>query len=296
MERGKRMNATWRRKLTPYLLILPNVLIYFIFIFVPLLCVVYLSFTNYSILSPGHWVGLSNYARMLEDQLFMGAVKNTFVFWIVSVLPQMALGLVLAVLLNSKIKGLSFFRAGLYLPSVISGVAVSMTWLYLYDFQSGPFNAVLKGLHLNPINWLGDAQYALMSISILGIWVGTGYALIVYLAGLQSISQELYEAAGIDGASKLRIFFRITVPLLNPMTFFIFVTATIRSFQVFDYVYVMTKGGPLNTTNTIVNSIVDTSFAQYEMGYASALSIFLLVITLVITLINYRVGTKTLDS
>ncbi|GJM71918.1 hypothetical protein HMSSN036_41340 [Paenibacillus macerans] len=136
----------------------------------------------------------------------------------------------------------------------------------------------------------------MMSISILGIWVGTGYALIVYLAGLQSISQELYEAASIDGASKLRIFFRITVPLLNPMTFFIFVTATIRSFQVFDYVYVMTKGGPLNTTNTIVNSIVDTSFAQYEMGYALALSIFLLVITLVITLINYRVGTKTLDS
>ncbi|GJM71917.1 hypothetical protein HMSSN036_41330 [Paenibacillus macerans] len=138
------MNATWRRKLTPYLLILPNVLIYFIFIFVPLLCVVYLSFTNYSILSPGHWVGLSNYARMLEDQLFMGAVKIRLCLDRVGPAADGAWsGSGRAVEFENQ--RAFFFRAGLYLPSVISGVAVSMTWLYLYDFQSGPFNAVLKG-------------------------------------------------------------------------------------------------------------------------------------------------------
>ncbi|NOU93753.1 ABC transporter permease subunit [Paenibacillus sp. LMG 31456] len=296
MERGKNeLNAGWSRRLTPYLLILPNVLIYFIFIFVPLLCVVYLSFTSYSMLSPGKWIGFSNYVRMFNDSIFMGAVVNTIVFWLVTVIPQMLIGLVLAVLLNSKIRGMAVFRAGIYLPSVISGVAVSMTWLYLYDNQNGPFNAILKWLHFSGINWLGDTHYSLMSISILGIWVGTGYAMIIYLAGLQSIDAQLYEAASIDGATGLRSFLRITVPLLNPMTFFIFVTATIRSFQVFDYVYIMTKGGPLNSTNTIVNQIVDTSFGQYEMGYASALSIFLLVITLAVTLINYRVGTRTLE-
>jgi len=289
------MNTSWSRKLTPYLLIMPNLLIYLVFIFIPVICVAYLSFTNYNMLNPAKWIGWMNYKRMLHDDLFLGSVKNTLLFWVFTVIPQMCIGLVLAVLLNNKIRGMAVFRAGLYLPSVISSVAVAMTWFYLYDFQNGPFNFLLNQIGLTSIDWMHNPSWSLAAIIFLGIWVGIGYAMIIYLAALQSIPDHLYEAAGIDGATGIVRFLRITVPMLKPMTFFLFVTSTIRSFQVFDFVYIMTHGGPVNSTNTIVNEIVQTSFGQYEMGYASAMSIFLLLITLLITLINYRVGTKVTE-
>lgn len=290
------MTRNWTRKLIPYLLILPNYIVYLIFIFIPVIWVVVLSLTDFSILNPGKFVGLSNYKKMLNDSVFLGAVGNTLLFWCFTVIPQMVIGLILAVLLNTKIRGLAIFRASLYLPAVFSSVAVAMTWLWMYDDRDGPINQLLSLIGQSGENWLKDPDYALTAIIVVGIWVGIGFSMIIYLAGIQGISQDLYEAASIDGASNVRMFLQITVPLLKPMSFFLFVTATIKSFQVFDLVYIMTKGGPVNSTNTIVNEIISVSFDLYQMGYASALAMFLLLMTLLITLINYKYGSRDTET
>lgn len=289
------MNYHWKQKIVPYLLIMPNLLVYTVFIFIPVIWVLILSFTSFSILNPGEYVGFANYIKMANDSIFIEAVGNTLQFWIFTVIPQMVIGLILAVLLHSKIRGVAVFRAGIYLPVVISSVAVAMTWLWLYDPIQGPVNQVMGWFGHSGYDWLKDPDVALLAIIIVGIWVGIGFAMIIYLAGIQGIPEHLYEAASIDGATGIRQFFIITVPLLKPMTFFLFVTSTIKSFQVFDLVYIMTKGGPVNTTNTIVTEIIATSFERYEMGYASALAIFLLGLTLVVTLVNYKVGSKDND-
>ncbi|TDF98835.1 carbohydrate ABC transporter permease [Paenibacillus piri] len=284
----------WNR-LLPYAMIFPNVLIYTLFILIPVLWVVYLSFTNFTILNPGRWIGLANYKVLLKDEIFHMALKNTILYWLFTVIPTMVIGLILAALLNLKLSAIAAYRAFIYLPGVISSVAVSMTWLWLLDPRHGPINLALEWMGLHGHDWLREPQTALPSIVIIGIWTGIGYAMILFLAGLQGIPDHLYEAAEIDGASSLRQFFHITVPLLRPVTFFLFITLTIRSFQVFDFVFILTNGGPANTSTTIVNEIVKASFQEYRMGYAAAISIVLLLITLVVTAINYTVGSKESD-
>ncbi|MDF2964038.1 MAG: hypothetical protein K0S39_5773 [Paenibacillus sp.] len=288
------MNIRWNRYL-PYLLIFPNVSIYIVFVLIPVCWVLYLSFTNFTILDPGQWIGGKNYSRLFNDSIFLRALKNTFLYWLGTVIPTMAIGLILANLLNMKIRGVSIFRAAIYLPGVISSVAVAMAWLWLLEPRVGPVNYVLGLIGLPGANWLQDPNIALESIIIIGIWTGIGYAMIIYLAGLQGIPDHLYEAAEIDGASGVKQFFLITFPLLRPITFFLFITMTIRSFQVFDFVFILTSGGPANATTTIVNEIVKASFQEYRMGYASAIAIVLLLITLIITGINYSVGSKDND-
>jgi multiple sugar transport system permease protein len=288
------MNTRWNR-LLPYVFIFPNVFIYFLFIFVPVLWVCYLSLTNFTILNPGQWVGLKNYEILVQDSIFLKALSNTFLFWIGTVLPTMAAGLLMANFLNMKIRGVAFFRASIYLPGVISSVAVAMTWLWLLDPMQGPVNLILEAFGQRGSNWLHDPSTALGSIMVIGIWTGIGYAMIIYLAGLQGIPEHLYEAAELDGASSFKQFMQITFPLLRPITFFLFVTMTIRSFQVFDFVYILTNGGPANSTTTIVNEIVKASFQEYRMGYASAIAIVLLLITLLVTVINYTVGSRESD-
>ncbi|WP_186446191.1 carbohydrate ABC transporter permease [Paenibacillus cremeus] len=284
----------WNR-LLPYALIFPNVFIYTLFILVPVIWVFYLSFTNFTILNPGRWIGLSNYKVLLGDDTFHMALKNTLLYWLFTVIPTMAIGLVLASFLNTKISGLAAYRSFIYLPGVISSVAVCMTWLWLLDPRRGPINMLLESLKLHGRDWLHEPQTALYSVMIIGIWTGVGYAMIIFLAGLQGIPEHLYEAAMIDGASTLRQFVHITIPLLRPITFFLFITMTIRSFQVFDFVFILTNGGPANTSTTIVNEIVKSSFQDYRMGYASAIAIILLLITLIVTVVNYTVGSKASD-
>ncbi|MBW7458913.1 sugar ABC transporter permease, partial [Paenibacillus sepulcri] len=195
-------------------------------------------------------------------------------------------------LLTMKLRGLAVFRALIYLPGVISSVAVAMTWLWLLDPLQGPVNRLLDVVGIGGQNWLQDPHTSLGSVIVIGIWTGMGYAMIVFLAGIQGIPETLYEAAGLDGASGIKKFWFITLPLLKPMTLFLFITATIRSFQVFDLVYILTGGGPANSSTTIVTQIVGASFQEYRMGYASAMAVFLLAATLAITLIQYGIGSR----
>ncbi|MEK8127895.1 sugar ABC transporter permease [Paenibacillus filicis] len=279
-------------RIIPYLLILPNFILFTVFILIPIFWIFYLSLTDYTMLNSPVWSGFKNYVRLLHDDIFHRAIKNTALFWIGTVVPGMAVGLVLANLLSMKLRGLAVFRAIIYLPGVISSVAVSLTWLWLFDPRQGPINGLLETLGIGGRNWLQDPETSLWSVIVVGTWTGIGYAMIIFLAGIQSISEHLYEAASLDGATGLKKFWFITVPLLKPMTLFLFITATIRSFQVFDLVFVLTGGGPANSSTTIVSQIVSASFQEYKMGYASAMAVFLLAATLIVTLIQYAVGNR----
>lgn len=285
------MNRGWNR-VVPYLLILPNLLIFTVFVLLPVLWIIYLSFTDFTMLQSPEWAGLKNYTRLLEDRIFHKAVANTLWYWAGTVVPVIVAGLVLAALLTMKIKFVAFFRAMIYLPGVLSSVAVAMTWLWLLDFRKGPVNQLLSWFGVSPHNWLGSPGTALSSITAIGIWTGLGFAMLVLLAGIQGIPESLYEAAALDGASGLHTFAYITVPLLKPMLLFLFITMTIRSFQVFDHVYILTGGGPANASATIVSQTVSAGFQEYRMGYASAMAVFLLGITLTVTMLQFWLGNR----
>ncbi|GIO62815.1 carbohydrate ABC transporter permease [Paenibacillus cineris] len=275
-----------------YAMIAPGYLVYFLFIFIPLLIGVYYSFTNYNFYNAPEFIGLKNYTRLLHDTLFGKAMYNTFIYALFTILPQMFLGLVMATLLNGKIFGRVFSRASIYVPNVTSMVAVSMIWLWIYDPSLGILNRTIKVFGFDPLQWLYNPNTAMMSVIIMSIWKSIGYTMIVYLAGLQSIPSSLYEAAQIDGASKIRQFFSITIPMLKPTTFFILVMSCINSFMVFEQVNIMTSGGPLNSTTTVVHQIYLRAFQDFQMGYASAMAVVLFVITLIITLLNFRYGNQ----
>ncbi|HJD30348.1 MAG TPA: sugar ABC transporter permease, partial [Candidatus Eisenbergiella stercorigallinarum] len=208
----------------------------------------------------------------------------------------MLLGFLLALALNSaSLWGTRFFRGMIYLPYVTSMVSMAMVWLWLYDPTYGVFNVIMEALGLEAQQWLYDEKLALGAMIVLGIWKGVGYYMTLYLAGLYNIPAYLYEAAAIDGARYWQKVFRITLPMLRPVTFFILITGTINAFNVFEQVNVMTGGGPMNATTTIVHQIYIRAFTEYRMGYGAAEAVFLLVIILIFTLLNFRYGNQGQD-
>ncbi|AIQ65277.1 hypothetical protein PSTEL_21280 [Paenibacillus stellifer] len=285
------MNKGWNR-IVPYLLIAPSMLLFLVFVLIPVIRIIYLSFTDYTMLQPPVWTGGANYMKLAHDPVFGRAVANTAWYWLGTVLPSMVIGLVLAALLTVRLKGLAAFRALIYLPGVLSSVAVAMTWLWLLDPLKGPVNRVLSLLGIAGKNWLQSPDTSLGSVIVIGVWTGMGFAMIVLLGGIQSIPDSLYEAAALDGASGISQFTRITLPLLQPILLFLFIVSTIRSFQVFDLVYILTGGGPANSSTTIVTQIVGASFQDYRMGYASAMAVVLLAATMAITLLQYKLGSR----
>ncbi len=272
-----------------YLLIAPAYLIYALFILLPILQTIWLSFTDYN-LREASFIGFDNYIELFNDQDFISSIINTLEYSILTIPISMMLALFLASLLNQKLRGKGFFRTLFYLPNIFSMVAVSMAWLYLFDANSGILNRILEGVGLSPVGWLTSASTALPSVAIMSIWNSTGYNMVLFLAGLQSIPEHLYEAASIDGANIWHKFTKITIPQLAPTTFFIFVMACIRSFQVFGQVLILTNGGPLNSTTTIAHQIYRNGFEYYKMGYASAQAVVLLLIILIITVVNFKYG------
>ncbi|TCL57465.1 carbohydrate ABC transporter membrane protein 1 (CUT1 family) [Hydrogenispora ethanolica] len=278
------------------LFILPNYLIYTVFVLIPVIWTLYLGFTDYNLMSAPKWVGIQNYVQAFQDENFTTALMNTFLFSIFTIFPSMVLGLIAAVLLNNKLlKGKAIFRACYYMPNIISMVAASMVWLWIYDPGHGLLNSILMAMKMETKDWLFDPFLAMPSVILVNIWNGLGYNMIIYLAGLQGIPEYLYEAATVDGASKLRQFFTITIPMIKPITFFLFVMACIKSFQVFDQVFIMTNGGPINSTTTIVHQIYQNAFQYNKMGYASAMALVLLLITTTITLFNFKYGNQESD-
>ncbi|TME30676.1 MAG: sugar ABC transporter permease [Chloroflexi bacterium] len=263
--------------------------IFFVFTLLPVAIALYLSFTNYDVFTKMDWIGFDNYQfTLFEDELFRTALVNTVVYTVWSVPLSMAIGLGAALLLNQKLRGLGLYRTIYYVPVVTSMVAVAMIWLQLFDPLYGVISNALEAIGIKGIDWLGDPNLAMPSIIAVSVWKVIGWNMLIYLAGLQGIPDYLKEAAAIDGANRWRTFWKITLPLLQPTTFFIFVTSLIGAFQVFDVVYVMTGGGPANATTTLVHQIYNAAFKALDMGYAAAMSFVLFGIILVVSLFSMR--------
>lgn len=272
---------------TGILFVLVPMALFLVFAVAPMLFACYLGFTQYKITRPPTWVGLQNFEILLEDPLFTTALKNTAIYAAGVVPSSMVLSLLVALLLNQKIRGIVFFRTAFYLPVVTSTVASAVVWMLMFTPDVGILNRVLIALGLPPQRWLFDPQLALPSVMLMSVWQSLGYRMIIWLAALQGIPGHLYDAAEVDGAGAWRKFWAITLPLLKPTTFFILVTAVIGSLQVFGSVFVMTNGGPGYATTTIVHQIYRNAFSYLRMGYAAAQAFVLFLIIFALSMVNW---------
>lgn len=267
----------------------------FIFFFIPVIAAFIISFTDFDIYTLGdlstlRFIGFDNYTKLLNDELFWTSLENTFYFVVVAGPLSIAVSLSAALLLNSKLtKFKSLFRLAYFLPVVTTLVAVAIVWRFIYHPNFGILNFFLGLVGINPIDWLGDPFWAMPSIIILAVWKNFGYNMIIFIAGLQNIPEELYEAADIEGASALQKFRHITLPMLAPTTIFVSIITMIGYFQLFAEPYVMTQGGPLNKTLSIVQYMYQEGFRWWNMGYSASIAFVLFIIIFIGTLIQFRI-------
>lgn len=283
--------VTYLPKLTPYLFLLPALLILGLAVFYPALQAFYLSFSRYEydLTQAPEWVGLANFEKLLKDRVFWQTLRNTFLY-LVGVVPILVtLPLALAILVNRQLRGISWFRAFYYTPVVISMVVAGIAWRWLYA-ENGLFNQILTHFKLPTVPWLTSPKFAIFSVMAVTIWKGLGYYMVIYLAGLQSISQELYEAAAIDGSDGIRKHWDITVPLMKPYLFLVAVISAISATKVFEEVFIMTQGGPRNSSKTIVYYVYEQAFQNLEINYACTIGLVLFLVILVLSLINLKLG------
>jgi multiple sugar transport system permease protein/sn-glycerol 3-phosphate transport system permease protein len=268
--------------------IAPSLVGVVLFLLVPVVIVLVLSFFRWNFLTPPHWVGFANYVTMTKyDHVFHAlAVTAYYVLWNIPIQTLMALGL--AILLNRNLPALGFFRVLYVLPFMSTPVAMAVVWSWMFNGQSGLVNHLLLLAGVHGPDWLGSTDLALPVVAMVSNWQYAGYNMLFFLAGMQTIPPSLYEAASIDGASSVRRFFRITLPLLNATMLFVLVTDVIGSFQIFDTVYVMTQGGPASATTVINYQIYSTGFRNFDVGAASAMSLLLFGVILVITFVQFR--------
>ncbi|HET6597016.1 MAG TPA: sugar ABC transporter permease [Anaerolineales bacterium] len=279
-----------RKNWSAYLFIAPGLIHFAIFTLFAVGFAFYISFHEWNIIKPDKpYVGLENYVKLFGDPRFLRAVKNTLTF-MVGVPLNLLAGLFVALLLNTKVRGQAIYRTLFYIPVVTPLVVSSIIWKWVYQGDYGLLNYYLLQLGIidHKISWLADPNLALPALIIMGIWGGTGATMVIYLAGLQSIPEEMYDAAKVDGANALQRLLFITIPLLRPTTFFLFITAVIGTFQIFTEVYIMTNGGPLNRTTTIGYYLYTKAFRQLEMGYATAMAFVLFAMIFVFTVIQWK--------
>jgi multiple sugar transport system permease protein len=280
-----------RREWNAYLFLAPGLILFSVFTVFALVYAFYLTFHEWNILQPAKpFVGLQNYRDMLHDQQFKQSVINTAYFTGGSIPITMAIGLGVALLLNQPLRFRGLFRTMYFLPVVTPFVASAILWKWLYNGDYGLFNFYLLKVHLiqQPLLFLSSKNLAMPSVILMAIWGGVGFSMVVYLAGLQSIPEELYEAAKIDGANAFSRLRYITIPMLAPTTLFLLVIGIIGSFQIFTQIFVMTGGGPVGRTTTIVYYIYQSAFTYYEMGYASTLAYGLFVLLFAVTLLQLQ--------
>jgi multiple sugar transport system permease protein len=267
----------------------PTLVIFLTFILFPVLFSFYLSFQEWNMFSSeANFVGMDNYVRMFNSQEFWTVLKNTAIFTIGTVPLNMALSLLVAIALHKKIKGKKFLRTAFFAPVIISPVAAAVIWRWIYDPNFGLLNYAIGILGIDAVNWLNDPTAAMFALIIMAVWKTFGINMVLFSAGLQGIPETYYEAAEIDGAGVWSKFWRITVPMLAPTTFFIMIMSMISSFQVFDLVYVLTSGGPLGSTKVLVFFVYEYAFKFFEMGYASAAAYILFFILIVLTMAQVR--------
>jgi multiple sugar transport system permease protein len=277
-----------RDAINGYLFFSPWLIGFIIFLAGPIIYSAYLSFTSYNTMGSPKWIGTLNYEIIFTaDPMVWKSLYNTIYYIIFSVPLNTFLGLLLAVLLNQKVRGIRFFRTVFYLPNVVSGVAVLLLWQWLLDPNFGLVNTMLSYVGIEGPGWLQDPSWSKPSLIFISFW-NVGGGMIIYLAGLQGISRELYEAATVDGASKVRQFWRITIPMMTPTILFNLILGLLGGFQVFMQAYIMTGGGPVNSTMFYALYLYNKAFRDLQMGYASALAWILLFITLIFTLIVLR--------
>lgn len=267
----------------------PALILFLVFAALPVLASFGISFTRWDLFTTPSFVGFENYLKILVDPIFHTVLRNTTLFVLGTVQVQMSIALGLALLLNNRVPGQAFFRVVYFLPVVSPSVAVALVWAWILNENFGLLNAFLSSLGVhNPPHWLSSTQWALPALMIVSIWQGTGYSMVLFLAGLQNIPQDVYEAGALDGAVGWKKFRYLTLPLLSPTTFFVLTIQVIFSFQVFDLAFVMTDGGPSNSTNTVVFYIYQNAFRFYRMGYAAAAAWLLFIVIFIVTILQYR--------
>ncbi|MDH6060414.1 sugar ABC transporter permease [Chrysosporum bergii ANA360D] len=289
------MSVNWilvKQRLTPYLFLLPALIILFLTVFWPAIQAFYLSFTTYQDLSqPPQWIGFSNFLRLWKDAVFWQTLENTFLY-LLGVVPILVMApLLLAILVNQKLRGMNWFRAAYYTPVVISMVVAGIAWKWLYA-ENGLLNQLLASVNISPtgIPWLTSPEkllnivpISLMSVMLVTIWKGLGYYMVIYLAGLQSIPDDVYEAAAIDGSDGIRKHWDITIPLMKPYLALVAVISAISATKVFEEVFVMTQGGPLNSSKTIVYYLYEQAFSNLEISYACTIGLVLFLMILALS-------------
>ncbi len=271
--------------------LLPNLVLTALFVLLPLVLAFVISFQKLGSLGTAQWLGVNNYADLVRDSVFWETMRNTLVFTIFTVPVGMALGLAIAVLLNGVLPGRAVYRSIIFLPLVISGVSTGALGAWMFDQYNGFVNKLLVALHVTPPAWQSSGTWAMTSIILVTLWQRIGFDMLIYLAGLQGVDPQLLEAATVDGATPWQRFRRVTFPLLGPSTFFLLVMNLIYSFQVFDTVWAMTRGGPNFSTTTVVTYAYRTAFDDHgpqQLGYGSAVGVVLFVIILVITGLQWR--------
>ena len=272
------------------LFVAPPVILFLAFTLIPMIMAVGMSFTKYDVINPPTFAGLNNFRKLLHDEFFWIAMKNTCVYTLLYVPLGLLLSLGAALFLNSNQKLVGLFRTLFYLPVLSSTVATATLWFWILNPQMGLLNGILKIFGVSPKAWLYDSSLAMISSVMMSLWAGFGGNMMIFLAGLKGISPVYYEAAKIEGATRFQMFTKITMPSITKTTFLVSTMLIIGTFQVFDQAYVLTKGGPGNATITLVYYIYNSGFKNLDMGYASSMSLVLFVIILLMTLLNTKIN------
>lgn len=281
-------NLSDNERFTGWIFILPALIGTLIFIVIPVICSFGLSFAKWDLLNPIQFAGLNNYKEIFSDALFYKILWNTIVFALSTSIFGVIIPLILACILNSKIRGAEFYKTAYFLPFITPMVVIGVVWEWIFDPNIGFLNHIL---HVH-INWLYDTHYAMPALIIVSVWKLIGYNMLIFLTGLSGIPQSLFEAAKIDGATPFQTFKNVTVPMLSPTIFFVVIITAISSFQVFDLIYLMTQGGPFDSTNVLVYAIYKNAFEYFNAGKASAIAYVLFMIILVLTLIQWNFRKK----
>lgn len=293
-QKGGRFAAMRRRHTwVPWLFLAPNLAVFGLFMFFPLLYAAYMSFHDWSLIGTAQFTGLDNYQGIATDGLFWRSLVQTLIYTVGTVPPAIALGLAVALLLNRRLRGRLIVRSIFFLPVIIAGVVVALLGAWLFNDNYGVVNAVLGRIGIGPIAWLTSPQWALLSLIIVTLWTRIGFCMVVYLAALQSVPRDVYEAAHVDGATGWERFRWITWPFLGPTTFLLVVINVIYSFHVFDLIYVMTGGGPGFSTTVLVQYIYQQAFELGNMGYATALGVVVYFLMMAFTLFYWRVSRQS---
>jgi len=276
------------KKITPYLLISPYIIHLLLFVAFPVAFSIVLTFHSWNIIAPMQYTGLSNYKVLFSDAIFWKSMLNTLIFLVIHIPLQIVFALTLAEVLNQNIKFKAFFRGAFFLPVIISGVVVTILWQQIYGFDTGLLNRLLVKIGLGKIGWLNDPAWAMPSIAVMATWKNVGLYVVLFLVGLQTVPPQYYEAADLEGATHLQKFFRITLPMINPTILMVVILSTIGGFSLFIEPYVMTGGGPLNSTISAVLYIYKQGFFYYHMGYAATLGIFFAFIILGVIILQKK--------